>query len=176
MATERRLAKLFSRQAYQWARAMRVQRDRVCDASATTGDRVTDAVLFAVALRDLLRVAETSAKWFESEGIRLALEHLGDRMPDLRELRDALEHFDECEVGAGKQRQSAYRLGFRESADHFELGVAGGLTIDIVVAEDAASELAAALMRELDELSGPAPGRLRPVSGRSSDGAGTPAP
>jgi len=165
---------------YVWAEATRRQRDRVLDLSetilaqppGTAYDDVrhhveSDLVLFAVALRNLLRAVEWAQATY-APTLDKALEQFQAEVPHAVDLRDVLEHFDDYEQGIGqlqnpKNRQrradkgrpapnfEAYGYSFAhiEGTVRLEFGGEDAPSLDVVTASAAAAKLAEVALNAL---------------------------
>ena len=96
---------------FLWATAVERQGSRSLDHKQPSTYRLVDAMLFAAALRNLLRAVD----YARSRGpkptklqITAALARFEQRVPNAIRVRDALEHFDEYDQGVGDhQKRSA---------------------------------------------------------------------
>ena len=70
-------------------------------------DREMDAVLFAVALRNVLRAADFARQVTRNPKIATAVQAFSSRVPDAVSIRDQLEHFDAYELGRGNLQASS---------------------------------------------------------------------
>jgi hypothetical protein len=114
-------------------------------------------MLFALALRDLVRTAEY-AKRFEPERVGAALDHFNGAVPHARAMRNVLEHFDDYESGTGKLQRKRKRgeagllRWYENDAERYSLVfvVAGTqLRLDVGAAQEAAEQLAGGILAAL---------------------------
>jgi hypothetical protein len=87
----------------QWARIQGV--DDADDPAAQMMQRELDAIFFVVALRDLLRLAEAVADDDSTGAVRHAIDAFQQTIPDAKNVRDVIEHFDEYSRGVGNLQQ-----------------------------------------------------------------------
>jgi hypothetical protein len=134
-----------------FGRAVSLQVERVTSRRPRPGgiaEVFADAYLLAFALRDLLRAAELVHKLAGGTAVEQAIGKFLDAVPDVKQARDVLEHFDEYLVGKG--RDPAARGDFQPSiTDRTGDGVSleiGPYRIDVTRASEAASKLTVALL------------------------------
>lgn len=148
-----------------WLEAVELQRRRVLELSRPMPPQPpyednraaleAELVLFAVALRNLIRAVEWASD-FEPDPITQALDDFDAKVPHAVDIRDLLEHFDAYEQGRGnlqggkpqkrKRKQQAptigdYAYSFVHDAEGTHLKFKGNLGLNVVKAADAAKQL-----------------------------------
>ena len=155
------MKKLMDREAarshlFLWMVAVQDQSLRVIQAEYDH-NREVDSTLYALALRNLLRVAEL-VRQFDRQRVKAALAAFEKEVPNLVKLRDILEHFDEYETGRGDLQKKGLvprepvSIWWEQNAGTVVVNV-GGFSLDVVKASDAASRL----VRSLADVLGPSP-------------------
>ena len=89
-----------------WERGVYLQRHRILESDETGISRRADAQLLALALRQVLRLAECCravAPHNTWSTIDLALKRFKDTSPDVKDLRDVLDHMDAYLRGVGDE-------------------------------------------------------------------------
>jgi hypothetical protein len=138
-----------------WRNAVKLQRERV--ASGPDSTIPTDARFLAVAVRNVLRAAHMAV--LVSPDAQSAIDRFDQEVPNAKDVRDVLEHFDKYAVGEGnlqKELRKTLRIGtraydraayFGESLvftpdDRWHLYVGNSLALDLQSAAEAAIHLA----------------------------------
>ena len=119
-----------------------------------------NAYLFIVALRQLLRCidwaitnADTHGDGSRSKALRAAFANFDAAVPNAKDVRDIIEHFDDYERGRGdlqKKGEPALILMYEDDGSSFQLTLMRGYTINVTKAAVAAEALANRCMDELD--------------------------
>lgn len=127
-----------------WATAVDQQGFRTQDRNRTWTSRLSDAVLFATALRNLLRAVEyakeQSSDPAKQAAIQGALDSFSGKVPHWSRIRNALEHFDEYDQGRGRGQRTPFVVRWTNSTDGV-LSVGDGLEMNVAEAFEAAAEL-----------------------------------
>lgn len=125
-----------------WVHAAERQRDRILDGSAENSQRITDAVFFVIALRNVRLALERLIRLDAAPGYADAIRAIFDEsVPSVTDLRHALEHYDEYVLGVGKAQKagrfSEWSFGLEDGPDGtvFRLGE---LAINVEAAHAAA--------------------------------------
>lgn len=112
-----------------WVHAAERQRDRVVDRSAEKSHRITDAVFFVIALRNVRLSLERLVALDAAPGYAAAIQAIFDEsVPSVTDIRHALEHYDEYVLGAGRGQKagrfSEWSFGLEDIEDDvvFRLG------------------------------------------------------
>lgn len=157
---------------FQWQHATTIMEARVRDPAADTFTMQGDAYLFAMAARQALRFAQlvrrVAQPSFHSE-IDRALGEFVTTAPDIKAIRDVLDHFDEYLRGTGRdypasppptyQRELGQTVGptlvfYQRSEETVRLHVSPApgvkLILDVALVAAAVSTLAYALADILD--------------------------
>lgn len=116
------------REGWLWGQAVHrlaasIERSELSDVPAQV-----DAMLLAVAFRNVYRAAEWASRTVSPAGqglLRRALEQVDRELPDAKDVRDMLEHFDEYEAGKGRLQQGAAEQAANEHFIRFERGAQG---------------------------------------------------
>lgn len=129
-----------------WLRVAERQKERVLAVGASELDRMGDAILLAIAFRNVQRAAEAAdAKDFFPGLTGAALAMFRERVPDLREIRDSLEHSDAYFLGEGtRQKKGTFGNWSFSLTNDGGGGVVlkiGSLSVELVSAYDAATDL-----------------------------------
>lgn len=134
-----------------WFRATENQATRVLAEGATTQD--TDAALFALALRNLLRAVDLVIATVpaSAETLRRAKDRFDKAAPGVIDARDVIDHFDEYEIGSGNLQWHAEWTGkepiwmqnnfYAKRPGKYTVNLGGGHEIDIAAGMDAARDL-----------------------------------
>lgn len=109
-ATTRRLPRLICEHLATWGGAVVEQQDRILTRDSRSYGSYADfarlvegdAFLYVTALRNLERAAALAALVFESEELKAACEVFRKAVPDLKTLRDVIEHFDDYQLNKGR--------------------------------------------------------------------------
>jgi hypothetical protein len=141
---------------WRWWVGIKLQAERI-SVLPIGADEDAEVWFFAVALRNLLRAVELAQRSTGKPEIAAALEHFNSVVPDAKEVRDLLEHFDDYALGIGKkQRADARRavdeaavyvksysltLGRTSGSDRITMHI-GGFMLDSALAVQAADRLA----------------------------------
>jgi hypothetical protein len=151
-----------------WHRAVTLQAERILRPHASHMEQQTDAYLFVQAVRQVLRGADLMLRGLDgdprAEVVEQAIADFNLAVPDAKDARDVLDHFDDYARGVGKLshpdiknpkerevRSSAesaaqFTIFYEKGSDgHYTLHV-GDLIIDIAGARDAASTLAKSVL------------------------------
>ena len=127
--------------------AVDLQGRRAADSSQCFTDRLIDAVMFASALRNMLRAVSFAAGQMPNHAyacrVRAAVVRFNKRVPKAQQVRDALEHFDEYEQGKGKTqkgRKWPFKIAWQNESTGV-LTVGPGLSLDVADARQAAMRL-----------------------------------
>lgn len=142
---------------FVWAAITQTQANRILSDRANPNVRQMDALLFAFALRNVLRAGELIAKVEEDAAVRNSINTAVDRFrfasPDVVAARDVLEHFDDYLRGIGDYQQPGTRRGARVASQapvldyqlHYDAEghvlYVGNYSVDIAKARDAAWQL-----------------------------------
>lgn len=131
------------------ARAVTMQVDRLTptDDPVISTNALADAFMLAGALRGLLRAAEFALELGGGDAEQDVVRRFLDAVPNAKQARDVLEHFDEYASGRGRDRQVK---GFTPRIIYDGKGgvelVVPPYAIDLVRADQAAGELVLALV------------------------------
>lgn len=150
---------------WKWTAAVDQQVKRIFDPDADALSRERDAYFFAMALRQLLRAVEMAARFpTAKEAVKSALDTFDAAIPNAREARNILEHFDEYERGTGSLQRpkghtsdrplwdalSFYSRGVNDDGtSSYKLHLGGGYEVDVASGHAAAGVLANAVLDEL---------------------------
>src|SRR5262245_41893201 len=107
-------AEIALRECVDWARAVELQRDRILKEEHDAVTQVVDAKQLAHAVAQVETAARLARKQLRGDAYGLlhrAVTDFETEVPDFRDLRDVIEHFDEYEAGTGQRQRPA-------SADH----------------------------------------------------------
>lgn len=151
----------------KWSMAVAQQAERVLDSGRDMALRQTDGYLLVLALRQVLRAAYMVRDGLTDENrpeqadvARVALEAFEHLVPDAKNARDVLDHFDDYARGLGnlshpgvsRPRRSATEEAARSFEIFYEAGGEGhyvlhlgSLTIDVAEAQRAVEELHSAM-------------------------------
>lgn len=138
-------------QAYLYAEAVSQQARRLRDShSVTHVEHQADAVLFAFALKALFSLGElvlNFADRIDTASVAAAMDGLHAAAPDTASVRDALAHLDEYLAGFGKRQADGvpFLPWFARNGSAYTVMV-GPLLIEVDTAEQAAIEVASAIM------------------------------
>jgi hypothetical protein len=135
-------------QAYMWVEAVILQRQRIVDPAATTVTHMADAALLALAVRNLRRSADLAIAVLHGARrarVRKAAAEFDRSLPQFKDLRDVLDHFDDYALGVGWQPVDFNVFYERGANDRYLLHV-GSLSLDTEAAEAAAVALATVIM------------------------------
>lgn len=161
-------------QLHLWCRAVRLQAERVLQGERRLDSQV-DALLLLVALRQASRAADLIAEESDDEAtsaaVRSALHAFDERVPDVKDLRDVVEHFDDYMRGLGNlshprtsmnrripssSAASQFPIFYSWSGERYILHV-GLMSVDVGDAAEAARDLEETILglfftkAELDE-------------------------
>jgi len=135
--------------AFLWDQAVQRQADRILGAELE--DAQVDAMLFANAVRNVLRSAERVLGKDHP-----AIHEFLARVPNAVHVRDMFEHFDEYVEGVGRRQRSG-QVGPRDwiplhtkVGDEFFAVRFGPYTLEIVPAREASSQLLVATLDAAD--------------------------
>lgn len=129
-----------------WSHAVERQHERVMS-SSTDIDQEVDALLYAVALRNLYRVAEM-AEPFDPAGMTSAIAVFNDAVPDARKARNLVEHFDAYETRDPKRHLkhiSTWSVWYESTSDGFRMHLPDDTLLALPAATTAARRLCAAI-------------------------------
>jgi len=138
-----------------WYRAMDLEADRTLRAEAgalAKADAETDATLFVIALRNVVRAVEL-CRDHAPEVVDAALAKFREQVPDADKIRNITEHFDAYERGEGRLQEKGQ---VQEIIDWYEfdgktyrLNISGRYVLDVRSAEEAAGELTGEVLEAL---------------------------
>ena len=147
--------------------------DRALDSTdLTTVEHMGEAATLTVALRNVLRAAEVArplATGQDRQRIDAAIQAFKQGLPQAKDARDVLEHFDDYAAGTGRIQEKDRNRGrtitfyppwYERGASDYYLRV-GPLRVSVTAAKKAAGELAAAVALVQLPTSIPPPGALR---------------
>jgi hypothetical protein len=101
--------------AYMWADAVVRLADRALDSTdVTTVEHMGDAALITLALRNVLRAAKLAEDFStddDRQKISRAIADFENALPDVKNARDVLEHFDDYTKGEGRLQQAEKKAG-----------------------------------------------------------------
>jgi hypothetical protein len=112
------------REAWLWGNAVH----RLAQSIETSSDNMSsqiDAMLLAVAYRNVYRGAEMAARYLPKERrkrLRAAMRAADELTPGAKKVRDMLEHFDEYEAGKGWMQSRADVNGGRRPNEQLAQG------------------------------------------------------
>lgn len=157
---------------YQWHRAVVRQAERVLDPNTRTIDAQTDGYLFVLALRQVMRAAQMIRDELDGdhrERVARAVARFRAAVPDAKNARDVLDHFDDYARGIGDLAHPGVKRGERQPSveaaskfvifyeksapGHFVLHF-GDLTIDIAGAREATDQLFDEIYQDVYEPAG----------------------
>lgn len=103
--------------------AMGQQVDRIMAATGhdTLMTRSADALMFVSVARNFRRAIEFAANLAEPavrRQVQINLEDFDEEVPDLKQVRDIFEHFDDYELGRGRAFPDASKVSFIEANPH----------------------------------------------------------
>lgn len=139
-----------------WAEAAVVQGDRVAEGVGNHFRTRLDAMLLAIAIRNVIRAAEWAQRQYERDLVRDALNRFDSGVPHARNVRNALEHFDKAERGeftlSGTDSVLDYEVRSVRYEDQCVLWIGDGIGLDVrsgvLAAERLADEVQNALWGE----------------------------
>lgn len=123
----------------------------------SNGVRSADAALMVLAMRNLLRAASfvgRQLEWHAKFDSAATLQQFNSRLPGVVDARDALEHFDEYETGAGRlQRSNMVPYKFRlEPSETGPVVSVGPIRIGVLQAREACRELVISLLAAMESI------------------------
>ena len=143
--------------AYMWADAVVRLADRALNSTnVTTVEHMGDAALLTLALRNVLRAAKLAESFSTGEDrqkISRAITDFETALPDAKDARDVLEHFDDYAKGTGYMQKAQkkagqpvtyYRAFYQRGSGSYLLTV-GPLSVDVRAAKEVAARLPAAI-------------------------------
>jgi hypothetical protein len=143
--------------AYMWSDVVARCADRVLGSTdLTTVEHMSEAATLTVALRNVRRAAEVArplAAGQDRERIDAAIQAFEQGLPQAKDARDVLEHFDDYAAGTGWMQEKDRKRGrtitfyppwYERGASDYYLRV-GPLRVSVTAAKKAAGELAAAV-------------------------------
>lgn len=158
---------------YMWSDVVTRCADHVLDSTdLTTVEHMGEAATLTVALRNVLRAARVArplATGQDHDRITAAIQAFERWLPQAKDARDVLEHFDDYAAGTGRIQENDrkrgrtitfYPPGYERGASDYYLRV-GPLRVSVTAAKRAAAELAAAVALIQLPSRIPPPGALR---------------
>ena len=150
------MAAVWGRHVYIFLFGVLAQRERI-DGSflAQRPERWADALLYAYALRNLLRACWAAQSVDDSGRITVAVEAFEKQVPNAREVRNALDKFDREERAGGMSVWVGGKFGLGEMTLHVDNTETGDHMLDLDVATDAARRLGKAVIDALRTIAPP---------------------
>lgn len=140
----------------QWGRAVEVERGRLQSDEMDSDLRPTDAALFVIAVRNVVRVARAVAALRKDPQLDAAITAVDAAVPGARSVRSALDHVDDYTAHRGRFRRShptsaGYRI-VNERTDGRDIVFIGELAFDVDLVAQAAQDLAEATRKTIDRM------------------------
>ena len=140
----------------QWGRGVELERRRLKGDEMDSDVRPTDAALFVIAVRNVVRVARAVAALRKDPQLDAAITAVDATVPGAHSVRSALDHVDAYAAHRGRFRRShptsaGYRIA-NQRTDGRDIIFIGELAFDVDLVAKAAQDLAEATQKAINRM------------------------